>query len=91
MKRLYLVVSDLEAARSELVGRGVDVREIRHKVPLDTWQGGFEPASETPRLRELRRSTDRDGNAWTLQEYYWLPIAGEIPAAKRRRHRGHPT
>ncbi|MGW6405132.1 TMEM175 family protein [Streptomyces sp. NPDC055134] len=23
--------------------------------------------------------------------YYWLPIAGEIPAAKRRRHRGHPT
>jgi hypothetical protein len=23
--------------------------------------------------------------------YYWLPVAGEISAAKRRRHRGHRT
>jgi catechol 2,3-dioxygenase-like lactoylglutathione lyase family enzyme len=43
VKGLYLVVPDLEAARAELAGRGVDVGEIRHKAPLDTWQGGFEP------------------------------------------------
>ena len=30
---MYLVVSDLEAARAQLVGRGVDVSEIFHLLP----------------------------------------------------------
>src|SRR6267142_1062197 len=29
---LYLVVSDIEAARAELVGRGVDVSEVVHRA-----------------------------------------------------------
>lgn len=29
----HLVVSDIEAARAELVGRGVEVSEIRHMTP----------------------------------------------------------
>ena len=30
---LYLVVSDIEAARAELVDRGVKVSELFHRVP----------------------------------------------------------
>src|SRR3954451_13379067 len=33
-KNLYLVVSDIEAARDELVTRGVDVREVFHEAAL---------------------------------------------------------
>jgi catechol 2,3-dioxygenase-like lactoylglutathione lyase family enzyme len=64
---LDLVVSDIEAARAELVDRGVDVSEVFHRV-----------APGRPRLRGLdpvRRSyisfasfSDPDGNGWLLQE-----------------------
>ena len=37
----YLVVTDLEAARAQLLGRGVEVSEIRHKTPAGAWDGGF--------------------------------------------------
>jgi catechol 2,3-dioxygenase-like lactoylglutathione lyase family enzyme len=33
LRNVYLVVTDLEAARSRLLEHGVDVDEIRHKVP----------------------------------------------------------
>src|SRR5262249_7855111 len=36
-----LVVPDLMRARAELRERGVLVSEIRHKVPLGAWDGGF--------------------------------------------------
>ncbi|MFJ8363849.1 VOC family protein [Streptomyces sp. NPDC093984] len=75
VKGLYLVVPDLEAARAELAGRGVDVGEIRHKAPLDTWQGGFEPGVD-PKRRDYAsfvEFTDPDGNAWTLQERGFRP------------------
>ncbi|MEU9480924.1 VOC family protein [Streptomyces sp. NPDC048191] len=67
---LYLVVPDLEAAWGELVERGVDVGEIRHKAPLDAWQGGFEPGAD-PEHRDyasFAEFSDPDGNTWTLQE-----------------------
>src|SRR5262245_48407363 len=39
---VHLVVSDIEAARAELVGRGVDVSEIRHMTP-EGWVDGVDP------------------------------------------------
>lgn len=66
----YLVVEDLEAARAELAGRGVDVREVRHKSPVDTWQGGWEPGVD-PEHRDyasFAQFSDPDGNVWVLQE-----------------------
>jgi predicted enzyme related to lactoylglutathione lyase len=33
-RNVYLVVTDLEATRSRLLERGVDVGEIRHKTPI---------------------------------------------------------
>src|SRR5216683_6490745 len=38
----HLVVTDIEAARAELVGRGVDVGEIRH-MGADGWKPGPDP------------------------------------------------
>ena len=41
LRNVYLVVTDLEAVRSRLLERGVEVSAIRHKVPIDAWDGGF--------------------------------------------------
>ena len=64
---LFLVVSDIEAARAELVSRGVDVSEIFHVAGP-----GHPPI---PGLDPERRSyvthatfSDPDGNTWLLQE-----------------------
>jgi predicted enzyme related to lactoylglutathione lyase len=38
---VYLVVADLEATRSRLLERGVEVVEIRHKTPIGAWDGSF--------------------------------------------------
>ena len=64
---LFLVVSDIEAARAELVSRGVDVSEIFHVAGP-----GHPPI---PGLDPERRSyfsyatfKDPDGNTWLLQE-----------------------
>ena len=64
---LFLVVSDIEAARAELVSRGVDVSEIFHV------DGPGHPP--IPGLDPERRSyvtyatfSDPDGNTWLLQE-----------------------
>ena len=62
---LHLVVSDIEAARDDLVGRGTDVGEIFH----------FSEAGQTPGVDPDRRSyatfmpfQDPDGNTWLVQE-----------------------
>ena len=62
---MHLVVSDIEAARAELVGRGLEISEPYH----------FGPEGQTPGLDPARgdfgtyRSfSDPDGNAWLLQE-----------------------
>ncbi|MFG3206458.1 VOC family protein [Streptomyces sp. NPDC048192] len=70
LRGLYLVVSDLKAARAELAQRGVGVGEIRHKTPLDAWQGGFETGVDQERrdYASFADFTDPDGNVWTLQE-----------------------
>ena len=61
----HLVVTDIEAARAELVGRGVDVGEIRHMTP-DGWQPGADPAHAP--YNSFADFADPDGNTWVLQE-----------------------
>jgi catechol 2,3-dioxygenase-like lactoylglutathione lyase family enzyme len=63
----HLVVTDIEAARAELVGRGVEVGEVRHFV-RDTgeWQPGPDPShADYNSFADFR---DPDGNSWVLQE-----------------------
>ena len=74
-----LVVNDIEAARRELIGRGVAVSDIRRKSPVDGWQGGFEPGPD-PRRRDYASFADfadPDGNTWVLQEIGYRPREGE--------------
>jgi predicted enzyme related to lactoylglutathione lyase len=51
LRNVYLVVTDLEATRSRLLEPGVDVSEIRHKMPVGAWDGvshsGSTPRTET--------------------------------------------
>ncbi|MET8248658.1 VOC family protein [Streptomyces sp. NPDC005202] len=76
VRGLYLVVPDLEAARAELVDRGVDVGEIKHKAPVDTWKGGFAPGVDPERrdYASFAVFADPDGNAWALQERGFSPL-----------------
>ena len=67
---VYLIVTDLETARNRLLERGVGVGEIRHKVPIDAWAGGF-AAGLDPERRDYASFadfSDPDGNRWVLQE-----------------------
>ena len=61
----HLVVADIEGARAELVGRGVEVSEIRHMGP-----GGWEPGPDPERrdYNSFADFADPDGNTWVLQE-----------------------
>lgn len=67
---LYLVVTDLEAARAELLERGVTVSEIRHKTPVGAWDGGYEQGLDAARgdYASFADFADPDGNSWVLQE-----------------------
>src|SRR5580765_3162275 len=63
-QRLILVVSDIDAARGDLIARGADVSELFH---LD---GGPVPGPD-PQGRSyatLATFSDPDGNKWLLQE-----------------------
>lgn len=62
---LHLVVTDIEAARAELVGRGIDVSEIRH-MRDGTWTPGADP--EHADYNSFADFRDPDGNTWVLQE-----------------------
>ena len=60
---IYLVVSDIEAARAELVGRGVDVSEVFHragpgKPPVRV---GIRSGAATLRSRRSRIRTETSG------------------------------
>jgi catechol 2,3-dioxygenase-like lactoylglutathione lyase family enzyme len=62
---LHLVVSDIEAARAELVGRGVDVSEVGH-FESGTWVPGPDPQRRD--YNSFAYFSDPDGNSWVLQE-----------------------
>jgi len=61
----HLVVTDIEAARAELVERGVEVSEIRHMTPTG-WAPGADP--EHGDYASFADFADPDGNTWVLQE-----------------------
>ena len=65
VRGLHLVVSDIEAARSELVERGVEVGEIRH-MEAGQWVPGPDP--ERRMYSSFADFSDPDGNTWLLQE-----------------------
>jgi catechol 2,3-dioxygenase-like lactoylglutathione lyase family enzyme len=58
---LILVVDDIDAAREDLIGRGVDVGEVEEARPP-----GFEEAGRSYFARAP--FSDPDGNRWVLQE-----------------------
>lgn len=62
---LYLVVSDIEAARTELIARGVEVGEVFHPGPSGK-ESGPDPEHRSYFSRAL--FSDPDGNGWLLQE-----------------------
>jgi catechol 2,3-dioxygenase-like lactoylglutathione lyase family enzyme len=68
----FLVVDDLEAARAELMGHGVDVSEVFHFQGdlLNARSNGHAPGRD-PQGRSyfsFASFTDPDGNGWLLQE-----------------------
>ena len=75
---LYLIVSDIEAARDELVAHGVDATEVFHDaggVYAGTDQpylfGRLRVSGPDPEHRSYRSFvsfSDPDGNGWLLQE-----------------------
>jgi catechol 2,3-dioxygenase-like lactoylglutathione lyase family enzyme len=74
---LYLIVSDVKAARNELLGRGVEISEVFHGG--GAYAGTDEPylfgrlrvSGQDPEHRSYRSFasfSDPDGNGWLLQE-----------------------
>jgi catechol 2,3-dioxygenase-like lactoylglutathione lyase family enzyme len=63
---LFLVVSDIEAARAGLVARGVDVSEVFHRAVGEPPQSGPDPERRT--YSSYATFRDPDGNTWLLQE-----------------------
>jgi hypothetical protein len=67
---MFLVVSDIEAARDELVRRGVSVGEVFHyagaPAPFGGQVRGIAPGHLSYGSYAL--FSDPDGNAWILQE-----------------------
>jgi len=70
LRNAYLVVTDLETARRDLLGRGVQVSDIRHKTPIAAWDGGFASGLDPARgnYASFADFSDPDGNRWMLQE-----------------------
>jgi catechol 2,3-dioxygenase-like lactoylglutathione lyase family enzyme len=64
---LYLVVSDIEAARAELVERGADVSEVFHR-PSPGKPPVSGPDPERHSYASFATFSDPDGNSWLLQE-----------------------
>ena len=74
-KSLYLVVSDVDAARDDLASRGVEVSDAFHEATIG---GRFHQAGSDDRLAgpspdagsygSFASFSDPDGNSWLLQE-----------------------
>ncbi len=70
LRNVYLVVTDLDATRTQLLERGTAVSEIRHKTPIGAWDGGFAHGLDPARgdYASFASFSDPDGNSWVLQE-----------------------
>jgi steroid delta-isomerase-like uncharacterized protein len=65
LRGLHLVVADIEAAREELSGRGVEVSEVFH------FEAGRQMPGPDPERRDygsFMSFADPDGNGWLVQE-----------------------
>jgi catechol 2,3-dioxygenase-like lactoylglutathione lyase family enzyme len=81
---LWLIVSDIQAARDELVRRGVEVSEVFHyagwnRVDPDARLSG--PAPDRRSYASFVSFSDPDGNGWLLQEIT-TRLPGRIDAAE---------
>jgi catechol 2,3-dioxygenase-like lactoylglutathione lyase family enzyme len=87
---LYMIVSDIAAARAELLGRGVKISEVFHDAN-GVYAGPDEPylfgrlrvSGRDPEHRSYRSFAsfkDPDGNGWLLQEIT-ARLPGRIDAA----------
>ena len=72
---IYLIVSDIEAARAELVARGAAVSDVFHagtpgaQFQPDGARGRVSgPAPDHASYRSYATFSDPDGNSWVLQE-----------------------
>jgi catechol 2,3-dioxygenase-like lactoylglutathione lyase family enzyme len=67
---LLLAVDDIEAARAELIERGVDVSEVFHGQAFKAAREGREPGLDPERksYSSYASFSDPDGNEWLLQE-----------------------
>ena len=67
---LLLAVDDIEAARAELIERGVDVSEVFHGVPFAADGSRREPGPDPERksYSSFASFSDPDGNEFLLQE-----------------------
>ncbi|MFL6601562.1 MAG: VOC family protein [Steroidobacteraceae bacterium] len=78
VRGLYLIVSDIEAARAELVKRGVDVGEVFHRPIGEGPISGPDP--ERRSYASFASFSDPDGNSWLLQEVT-ARLPGRVDAA----------
>jgi catechol 2,3-dioxygenase-like lactoylglutathione lyase family enzyme len=71
---LYLIVSDVEAARKELVGRGIEVSDVFHPASPgaqfrpDSNGRANGPAPNHQTYSSFATFDDPDGNTWLFQE-----------------------
>jgi catechol 2,3-dioxygenase-like lactoylglutathione lyase family enzyme len=70
---LYLVVSDIVAAREDLAARGVDISEVYHDTGGVFERAGTEhrvpgPDPNRTSYSSFASFSDPDGNGWVLQE-----------------------
>ena len=66
LQGLFLVVDDIEAARADLIERGVEIGEIWHLEPGKGPESGLDPQRRSYFSRAS--FADPDGNRWVLQE-----------------------
>ena len=62
---MYLITSDIEATRAELMNRGVDVSEPFHFGPREQTPG-LDPAR--PDYNNFVSFSGPEGNGWLIQE-----------------------
>ena len=73
VRGMHLIVSDIEAARTELTGRGVEVSEVFHDAGGVFHHAGTEarvagPHPDRADYGSFASFNDPDGNEWVVQE-----------------------
>jgi catechol 2,3-dioxygenase-like lactoylglutathione lyase family enzyme len=76
-QRTFLVVSDIEAARNELVADGIEVSDVFHRGADGPVNG---PEPEHGSYQSFATFSDPDGNSWLLQEIT-TRLPGRVDAA----------